>query len=85
MLQVISKNTEKTPVHGTGASPSLVQPVESSRAAIPGAPGQPQTENLSHRPVRTVSHAGPANVAYHSPACVNKGRKAGETKDYGKK
>jgi hypothetical protein len=76
---------KKTPVHGTGASPSLVQPVGSSRTAIPGTAGRPQTENLSHRPVRTVSHARPANVAYHSPACMNKERKACETKDYGEK
>ena len=44
-----------------------------------------QTENSSHRPVGRVSHAAPGNVAYHSLACVNKGRSVREFKEYGEK
>lgn len=77
--------TEKAPILGIGASPSVVLPVESTQVAVPGTPGLPRAKVLSHRLVRTVSHAALGDVAYHSPACMHKGPEAGEMKDYGEK
>jgi hypothetical protein len=63
----------------------MVRPAENADFAIHGQIGGWKYAGFSHRPVKTVSHAPRNNVAYHSPACINKGPRASEYKEHSEK
>lgn len=60
------------PDPGTGAKPSMVRPMEPPVPAFPGILGGLIYDYISHRPVKTVSHAVCLVFAYHSVACIDK-------------